>query len=175
MKEIWKDIQQFEGLYQVSNIGLVKSMKKEWVTGSNNVILKKQETILKHSINSGGYPSVVLTKNGKPKTISIHRLVANHFIDNINNLECVDHINGIKIDNNVENLRWCTKRQNCSFDNKIFKKNKSSLYSGVRLHKFGKWQARIVVNKKQISLGYFDKEEKAAEAYINYTNQLIKG
>jgi hypothetical protein len=173
--EIWKDIKGFEGLYQVSNTGLVKSMKKEWISGRSNAVLKKEESILKHSINSGGYCNLVLRKNGKYKTISIHRLVAIHFIENTDNYECVDHIDGNKLNNHFSNLRWCTKRQNNSFENKIFKKDKSSIYTGVRLHKFGKWQARIVVNKKQISLGYFDKEEEAAEAYINYTNQLIKG
>lgn len=99
MKEIWKDIKDFEGLYQVSNFGRVRSLKFG------------KERLLKCGGNTGYY-KVELWKNGKKCDKQVHRLVADAFIDNPNNLECVNHINGIKIDNRVENLEWITCKEN---------------------------------------------------------------
>ena len=103
MKEIYKDIEGFEGLYQVSNLGRVKSLNYNH-TG--------KEGVLTPALNSYGYCKVSLWKNGKMRVKSIHRLVADAFIDNPNNLPCVNHINGVKTDNSVENLEWCTYKEN---------------------------------------------------------------
>lgn len=102
-KEIWKDIDGYEGLYQVSNLGNVKSLTNR----SNH----KEEKILKLNTN-GKYYLVNICKNTKKKTLLIHRLVAKAFIDNPNNLPQINHINGNKLDNRVENLEWCTCREN---------------------------------------------------------------
>ena len=93
--EIWKDI--YEG-YQVSNLGRVKSLKRE--------------TILTPRENHKGYLQVHLRHNGKDITPKVHRLVAKAFIANPNDLPQVNHINGNKADNRVENLEWCTNGQN---------------------------------------------------------------
>lgn len=100
MKEIYKDIEGFGGLYQVSNFGRVKSLKFG------------KERVLKCGVDVGGYHRVNLYKNGKMYDKHIHRLVAETFVDNPNNLECVNHINGIKTDNRVGNLEWCTCKEN---------------------------------------------------------------
>lgn len=98
--EIWKDIKGYEGLYQVSSEGRVKSLKYG------------KEKILKSGKNSGGYLKVQLCKEGKIRHYLVHKLVAQAFIPNPNNKPFIDHINTIKTDNRVENLRWCTQKEN---------------------------------------------------------------
>ena len=105
-KEEWIDIPGFKGLYKVSNKGVVKSLNYNH-TG--------KEKILKPNKDGFGYPKVALSKNGKIKTIKVHRLVAEAFISNPLNLPEVNHINEIKEDNRVENLEWCSSRYNCNF------------------------------------------------------------
>lgn len=105
--EEWKDIQGYEGLYQVSNLGRVKSLYRLNSRGQ-----KIKGKILKYSINPKGYAIVILCKNGITKTISVHRLVAIHFIENPNNLNVINHIDGNKINNNITNLEWCTQSEN---------------------------------------------------------------
>lgn len=104
MNEIWKDIDGYEGLYEISNLGRVKSLPR------NGTI--KDAKILKYSVNKYGYYTVYLNKNGIQKTFTLHRLVAIAFINNHDNKKCIDHINTIKTDNSVENLRWVTVKEN---------------------------------------------------------------
>ena len=98
--EIWKDIEGFEKKYQISNMGRVKSLRCG------------KERILKQSFDGNGYLKVGLTKDGKIKTFTTHKLVAITFIKNIEDKPCVDHINTIKTDNRVENLRFVTHKEN---------------------------------------------------------------
>ena len=109
MVEIWKDIPGYEGRYQVSNMGRVKSLPKRKGRGLGYVI---DESILRHSVNSRGYCNIVLCKDGKTKTFSIHRLVAENFIGNPDNLPEVDHKDRNKVNNRVDNLRWVTISEN---------------------------------------------------------------
>ena len=104
MKEIWKDIKDFEGLYQISNLGRIKSLLDN--KG------KKREIIRKPRKAKNGYLYLNLWNNGKYKTVKIHRLVAEYFIDNVNELPVVNHIDGNKLNNSANNLEWCTYKQN---------------------------------------------------------------
>jgi hypothetical protein len=110
MQEIWKDIPEYKGYYQVSNLGRVKGLKYTfWATRQFRTL---PERILKPNKNKSGYYYVVLHKNRKGKTWKVHRLVALAFIPNPDNKPCVDHIDTNTTNNNVENLRWCTHKEN---------------------------------------------------------------
>lgn len=104
MTEIWKTIKDYPN-YQVSNLGRVKSL---------NYLRTGKEKILRINKDKDGYFQITLSKNGKVKTHKIHRLVAEHFIPNPDNKPCIDHINTDRTDNNVENLRWTTQKENCN-------------------------------------------------------------
>ena len=107
--EIWKDIEGYVGLYQVSNMGRVKSLPKKKGRGEGYI---KQEELLSCSKTGRGYPHVVLCKDSKTKTFSVHKLVALAFLENPNNLPEVDHKDRNKENNNVDNLRWVTTSEN---------------------------------------------------------------
>lgn len=101
MKEIFKDILWYEWLYQVSNLGRIKSFhKRKW----KNIILKQ--------LNIGWYKRVILCKNLIQKRYLVHRLIAQAFIPNIENKPQINHKNWIRNDNRIENLEWTTQKEN---------------------------------------------------------------
>ena len=102
-----KEVCGYEGLYLIDSLGNVVSCPRQ--QGSRFV---NQYKILGTKINRLGYKEVALSKDGKTRTVLLHRLLALHFIDNPNNLPCVNHRNGVKTDNRLENLEWCTRSQN---------------------------------------------------------------
>lgn len=106
--EEWRDVVGFEGLYQVSNIGRVKALPKKRF--SSDAIL--QAKILRSFINPKGYYMVKLYKDSIQKTIPVHRVVITAFTPNLENKPQIDHINAVKYDNRVCNLRWVTNKEN---------------------------------------------------------------
>ena len=112
MEEIWRDIDGYKGLYQVSNLGNVKSLM-HYRKGINGNLTIVKEKILKQNINrKNGYLVVSLCKNGISKTSRVNRLVAETFISNPYNLPQVNHIDGNKLNNNKNNLEWCSAKRN---------------------------------------------------------------
>lgn len=169
--EVWKDIPGYEGLYQVSNLGNVKSLPKQWVFGYG-AIKSHNGIILKKVLDTYGYYVVSLRKNKILKTCKIHQLVAMAFLGHIpcGHKLVIDHINNDKLDNRVENLQIVTNRFNTHKNNKIY----SSQYKGVHWNKARKkWISQIVINGKQMNLGYFDCELKASLAYQNKLKEII--
>ena len=110
MSEVWKDINGYKELYQVSNWGRVKSLKFG------------KERILKPGINGKGYFQVQLWKNNNSKNYVVHRLVAQAFIPNPDNLPCINHRDECKTNNNVENLEWCSYQYNINYGTCIQRK-----------------------------------------------------
>lgn len=159
MEEIWKDVPDYEGLYQVSNFGRVKSFKR------NKII------ILKLTVYKNGYVCVSLTKNGLSLKRYVHQLVAMAFLGH---KRCglqlvVDHINDNKIDNRLENLQIVTQRYNSYKTQGKY----SSKLKGVYFRKdCNKWQCQIEINKKNTYLGLFENEYDAHLAYQNALKNL---
>ena len=124
MREVWKDIKNYEKLYQVSNLGRVKSLSRFHYTGrgKNNGYVTK-EKILKQDISNDYYYQVSLCKNGKKKKVYVHRLVAGTFLKNINNYPCVNHKDENKLNNCVDNLEFCTHYYNNNYGTKKKRKN----------------------------------------------------
>lgn len=102
MQEVWKDIEGFKGIYQISNLCRLKSIKKN-VDGK----------VLSNTNKKGGYFSVILTKGEKVKSTKMHRLVAEAFIPNPDNLSQVHHKDGNKQNNCVDNLEWINTKEHC--------------------------------------------------------------
>ena len=114
--EIWKDIKGYEGLYQVSNFGRVKSLPRTIISQNHFNFFQKtiKEKILS-APKSAGYPIVTLYKNGVSKIYKVHRLVTETFIPNPNNLSQVNHKDEDKTNNCVENLEWCDSKYNVNY------------------------------------------------------------
>ncbi len=110
-KEIWKDVSEYKGIYQISRLGLVKSLERMRLTKGRG-ICKVKERILKSALDRRGYSYVILCKNGIKKSNLIHRLIGIAFIPNPENKSQINHKNGIKIDCWVGNLEWMTCSEN---------------------------------------------------------------
>lgn len=156
--EIWKDIPEYEGLYQVSNLGRVKSFK--W----------NKEKILSPSKNSRGYLQLQIHKNSKGKSVKVHQLIAIAFLGhNFKNKLVVDHINNNPLDNRVENLQIVSQRFNSAKN----RNGKTSKYIGVSWsNSRQRWVCQIQINKKNISLGQFKSEYEAHLAYQSKLKEI---
>lgn len=168
-EEKWKDIKGYEGLYQISSLGRVKSLER-YVKARNGLRVVK-ERILTPTVNSSGYLCVQLRKNAVRFVTTVHRLVAIEFYNHIpsGNKLVIDHIDNNKLNNCADNIQIISNRSNLSKG----RKNKTSKYVGVSYHKSSnKWMAQIYLNKKKSYLGRFDTEIEAHKAYINKLNTI---
>ena len=132
--EKWLQIKEYENIYEISNYGRVKSLKR-YVPKYNGLRTVK-ERILKQGNNTQGYKTVMLCKNGVHKSVTVHRLVAIHFIENedTNKIQ-VNHINENKTDNRVENLEWVTPKENTNWGSCI-ERRKNKMINHPKRSKF---------------------------------------
>lgn len=132
MKEIWKDIKGYEGLYQISNLGRVKRLKRKFQT--YNHLTKRYNTriidekILKGTINKG-YNRICLTKDGIEKNYFVHRLVIENFVREVKDNETIDHVDCNKLNNNINNLEIVSIQENImrAFNNGLRKESKAAI------------------------------------------------
>lgn len=111
--EQWKDIEGYEGIYQISSLGRIKSLPRTFYSGKNHHIKKTYpEKMMKPKRYETGYLYIDLCANSQVKRFKIHRLVAKTFIPNPENKPCIDHINAVRDDNRMENLRWVDNFEN---------------------------------------------------------------
>lgn len=165
--EIWKDIDGYSGYYQISNFGRVKSFSRLVLNGFSNRMTTIK--IRKPKFNRSGYAEVCINFNNKSIQFRIHRLVALHFIDNPNNKSEVNHIDSNRLNNNVTNLEWTSKRENQCHGS--INRKKTSRYVGVWFNKKSKsnaWRSQIQINNKCIYLGSYHTEEEAYQARCDY-------
>lgn len=127
MKEIWKNILGYEGYYMVSNTGKIKSLSRK-VSHSFSGTITMKERIMKPKRNKNGYMEVNLIKDSKRKTFKVHRLVAINFLDNNYNKKEVNHIDGDKTNNLINNLEWVTPSENQIHSYSVLKRKKTNLF-----------------------------------------------
>jgi len=160
--EIWKDIIGYEGLYQISNLGRVKSLERI-IMCKNNSKKKITEKIKKQQIGTTGYYTIMLYKNDLGKNFKVHRLVAISFITNPEKKIYVNHIDFNPLNNSLDNLEWVSNRENSCHAQK--NKIRPSKFIGVIWDKYQKkWRAQIRFNKTVKTIGRFKTEEEAYEA-----------
>ena len=148
MKEEWRDIPQYEGLYQVSNQGQIRSIDR--IVRRNDETTKNlRGFILLPLYQKSGYMFVFLSKNGKAKRMAIHRAVALAFIPNPENKPEVNHINEDKTDNRVENLEWDTIKENRNYGTRIARGIANRNQTGEKNGMFGK-RGSLNPNSKKV-------------------------
>ncbi len=172
LNEEIKSIIGYERLYSVTSFGRVWSHNRECICGKGSV-QRFGGKFRKKCKDRGGYYLVTLSENSKVKTYKVHRLVAQHYIRNSLNLPEVNHKDGNKQNNHIDNLEWCTNQENHNHAmiNRLIKKE-TSKFHGVYF-KFERWRkqwwiACVRFNKKRRDIGRFLTEIEAAKAYNKY-------
>lgn len=161
--EEWRDIPGYEGMYQVSDQGRVKSLEKT-VPNKWPRVCTYHEKVLKPNRNKQGYLRIHVCKLGEKKHLSIHRLVASAFLSEYTEKKPVDHLNGICGDNRLSNIRMATQSENQA--NRRKGTGHSSKFKGVTWDKEREtWKCVIMKGWKRVFIGRFQDEVEAAKAY----------
>lgn len=152
--EVWKDIPDYESIYQVSNFGRVKSLDR-FVKHPKGGTKKLSGAIMTQHLIGHGYYHIVLSNNGKIKGYLVHRLVAQAFIPNPNNLAQINHKDENKLNNHVDNLEWCDHKYNNNYGTKKERQseiltNNSKLLKPVKMLKDGKLITEFISIKEAV-------------------------
>ena len=163
--EVWRDIPGYKNYYQVSDEGRVRSLDRTIINSLGRKRFYKGK-FFEGSLHNGGYKILTLSKGGKIKHFLIHQLVAMAFLGHKpdGHSLVIDHIDGDRTNDNVDNLRIVTNRDNTSTCHRSDRNVLSSELAGVYWFK-DKWRAKIVFKNKNIYLGQFDSEINASNAY----------
>ena len=137
MLEEFKDILGYENLYQVSNLGRIKSLPKSDGNGKRTRILKLETVIKEHT----SYQRVTLSRNGKVQRYQVHRLVAEAFIPNADNKPLINHIDNNGLNNSIKNLEWCTQIENMQHSAKQGRQDNARRLGGLAAGKIKKDKA----------------------------------
>jgi len=171
--EVWKHIPGYEGIYQCSNLGRIR--------GVDRLDCRNREckgVIMKQTVGNVGYKTVYLWNNGKKKTIRTHQVVAMSFL---NHTQCryslvVNHKNGNRLDNNVENLEVVTARYNSQHSSQMRVDSKSSIYTGVVYReKHNIYQVTVTINSKHVYIGVYSTDVEANNMYLSAIEAHEKG
>lgn len=175
-EEIWRDIPGWEGKYQASSLGRVKSITHKISTCTGKII-DKVGIVRRPFMSKEGYLSVSLKSGGKRAWRSVHSLIAMSFLGHKpdGHKLVVNHIDGDRSNNQVNNLELVSHRDNLTIKYRKYKRPLYSGYPGVTFDKKDKtWKSRIQLNKKNIHIGTFKTEIDAANAYNNMLSRHLK-
>ena len=168
--EIWRDVNECKGYYQISDLGRVRSLDRV-VEHSNGKKCKYKGIVMKQVLVPNGYYHVVFCINNCKKNCTIHRLVAEAFKEPVNGKLCVNHIDHVRTNNKASNLEWCTHRENTTLG--YLRKRTTSKYTGVyRSKNTTLWGSCIGIDGKSKYLGHFESELDARDAYIMALEKL---
>jgi len=166
--EEWRDISGYEGLYQVSDFGRVKSLARTDYNKNGRILPIKERIMATHS-NGVGHIKLTLSNGNSRSKKYVHRLMAEAFVPNPNGYKLINHIDGNPSNNTLPNIEWVSMRENVTHGlKKSDSRKKSSVFPGVHLNTINtnkKWKAMLFLNGKHNFLGNFYTEEEAHEAY----------
>lgn len=176
-KEIWKDVPGYEGYYQASNLGKVRSLDRTIIDKNGCSKFYKKKVIV-GSYNKGGYRQTSLNKNGVSTPLKFSQIIAMTFLSHVpdGGHHVLDHINGNKTDDRVANLRVITQRENCSIGYRSDKESLRSRYVGVGfVENTKRWVAQIYHKNVATRIGCFKKEIDASNAYKEALSKIKDG
>lgn len=153
---VWKDINGYENIYEISSSGLVRSKDRICVDSIGRKRFRKG-MILSPDVAQNGYYRVTLAWKGKKKQVYVHRLLANHFIPNVDDLPQVNHKDGDKLNNNLDNLEWVTHKENTVH---AYKNGLIDVACGSKHHNYGKFGSKSKKAKSVIATNIITNEKK---------------
>lgn len=172
-KELWKDIKGYEGIYQVSNMGRVKSLEREIGHRYNGKTRTIPERIMHACDNGNGYKVVYLVKDGSRKSKYIHSLVAECFLQNQTGKNYINHKDYDTSNNDIDNLEWCTQKENVSYSKHKMKHRKQVTHSntGEKYITMRGDKYRVVIDRKEC--GTFKLLEDAIKERNKILNETV--
>ena len=184
MKELWKDVIGYSGYYQVSNLGRLKALSRKIINGG--VFHNKKERIGKQKPGrKDGYVRVTLHKEGKREVRLLHTLIARSFLQNLENRKEINHVNGVKEDNRLENLEWSTRSKNVqhAFDTGLAqgmcgKNNPACKYDDIKaltVLSFPKIPRKELAEKTGTTIGFIKGLRRGKRKSISGAFEAIKG